>query len=115
MFLFQFNTYDPSKIHSHPGVRNDLFNRPLEQALITDFFGSVAQVEISPVVVLDEDLPSPLSSSEPATSTPPGELSLTSLLSSSNDVVLEQWNRQTRTWGSIAALACLIGWATVHK
>ncbi|KAJ3559632.1 hypothetical protein NP233_g11214 [Leucocoprinus birnbaumii] len=30
------------KINFHPGVRSDLFNRPLNKALITDFFGGVA-------------------------------------------------------------------------
>jgi hypothetical protein len=42
----QFDTYDPVAIKSHPGVRADLFKRPLDGALITDFFGGVAQVEV---------------------------------------------------------------------
>ena len=33
-------------IRSHPGVRSDLFHRPLEQTLITDFFGGVAHAEV---------------------------------------------------------------------
>lgn len=44
----KFNTYDPAKINSHPGVRSDLFRRPLDKALITDFFGGVAQAEVTP-------------------------------------------------------------------
>ncbi|PPQ77458.1 hypothetical protein CVT26_005844 [Gymnopilus dilepis] len=43
-----FDSMDFSKIGSHPGVRSDLFNRPLDKTLITDFFGGVAQVEIVP-------------------------------------------------------------------
>lgn len=38
--------YDPDKFASHAGVRTDLFNRPVEQTLITDFFGGVSQVEV---------------------------------------------------------------------
>ncbi|KAL1662610.1 peptidase C13 family-domain-containing protein [Schizophyllum commune] len=41
-----FDHYDVEKIRSHPGVRSDLFKRPVESALITDFFGGVAQVEV---------------------------------------------------------------------
>jgi phosphatidylinositol glycan class K len=44
----QFNSYDPAKINSHPGVRSDLFKRPLDKTLITDFFGGVAQAEVNP-------------------------------------------------------------------
>ncbi|KAJ7665892.1 peptidase C13 family-domain-containing protein [Mycena polygramma] len=41
-----FATYDPVKIHSEPGVRSDLFGRPLEEVRITDFLGGVAHVEV---------------------------------------------------------------------
>ncbi|KAJ6561268.1 peptidase C13 family-domain-containing protein, partial [Mycena sp. CBHHK59/15] len=41
-----FASYDPEKIHSHPGVRTDLFPRGADRALITDFFGGVARVEV---------------------------------------------------------------------
>ncbi|KAG9298439.1 hypothetical protein G9A89_008703 [Geosiphon pyriformis] len=42
-----FNSYNHILIHSTPGVRNDLFRRPLEKVLVTDFFGSVQNVEIT--------------------------------------------------------------------
>jgi GPI-anchor transamidase subunit K len=38
--------YDPIRIRSHPGVRSDLFPRPLSSALVTDFFGGVADVDV---------------------------------------------------------------------
>lgn len=38
--------YDPVRIRSHPGVRSDLFSRPLSNALVTDFFGGVADVDV---------------------------------------------------------------------
>lgn len=41
-----FSTYDFDKIGSHPGVRSDLFRRPLEETLLTDFFGGVAEVDV---------------------------------------------------------------------
>ncbi|KAI0731487.1 peptidase C13 family-domain-containing protein [Fomitopsis betulina] len=46
-----FDTFDPKKLDSHPGVRSDLFGRPLDKTLVTDFFGGVAQVEIIPPVL----------------------------------------------------------------
>ncbi|KAJ7451068.1 peptidase C13 family-domain-containing protein [Mycena latifolia] len=41
-----FASYDPVKIHSEPGVRADLFARPLDEVRLTDFFGGVARVEV---------------------------------------------------------------------
>lgn len=41
-----FDSYDTKKIHSDPGVRTDLFNRNLDEVLITDFFGNVQNVEV---------------------------------------------------------------------
>ncbi|KZT13095.1 uncharacterized protein LAESUDRAFT_754109 [Laetiporus sulphureus 93-53] len=41
-----FDTYDFKKIESHAGVRSDLFNRRLEETLVTDFFGGIAQAEV---------------------------------------------------------------------
>ncbi|CAO3665971.1 unnamed protein product [Rhizopus microsporus] len=42
-----FNTYDPIKIASHPGIRSDLFKRPLNKVKVTDFFGNVQNVELT--------------------------------------------------------------------
>ncbi|KAF9109523.1 glycosylphosphatidylinositol anchor biosynthesis [Mortierella sp. AM989] len=42
-----FDTYNPKLLHSTPGVREDLFKRPLDQVLLTDFFGSVQNVELT--------------------------------------------------------------------
>ena len=52
-----FDSYDRNQIHSTPGVRTDLFRRPLDQVKITDFFGNVQSVEIGGEgEVIDEDL-----------------------------------------------------------
>lgn len=41
-----FDSYNPEDIHSHPGIRSDLFKRDLKDVLITDFFGSVQHAEV---------------------------------------------------------------------
>jgi GPI-anchor transamidase subunit K len=52
-----FDSYDKNLIHSTPGVRTDLFRRPLDQVKITDFFGNVQSVEIGrQAEIIDEDL-----------------------------------------------------------
>lgn len=42
-----FDHYDPRAIHSTPGVRTDLFYRPLDSVRITDFLGGATQVELT--------------------------------------------------------------------
>jgi phosphatidylinositol glycan class K len=47
-----FDSYDESKIHSHPGIRYDLFKGGEEAArnrLLMDFFGNVQNVEVDGV------------------------------------------------------------------
>jgi GPI-anchor transamidase subunit K len=52
-----FDSYDRTLIHSTPGIRTDLFRRPLDQVKITDFFGNVQSVEIGgEEQVIDEAL-----------------------------------------------------------
>ncbi|GJN89252.1 hypothetical protein Rhopal_002231-T1 [Rhodotorula paludigena] len=41
-----FDTMSYEVIRSTPGVRSDLFGRPLTETLLTDFFGGVSQVEL---------------------------------------------------------------------
>ncbi|ETW78248.1 cysteine protease C13 [Heterobasidion irregulare TC 32-1] len=60
-----FSKYDPVTIRSHAGVRADLFNRPLERTLITDFFGGVAHAEVLASSVVDTGLSIPLSQNHP--------------------------------------------------
>lgn len=40
------SSYDPAEIMSEPGIRSDLFPDPLDQVLITDFFGNVQNVHL---------------------------------------------------------------------
>lgn len=45
MYL-QFASFDPQKVKSTPQVRTDLFRRRLDHVLVTDFFGSVRNIEL---------------------------------------------------------------------
>jgi len=49
-----FDIYEPQKMKSNPGIRSDLFPRPLDKTLLTDFFGGVSQAE----VIAEEDIES---------------------------------------------------------
>ncbi|KAK3808609.1 MAG: peptidase C13 family-domain-containing protein [Benniella sp.] len=42
-----FDTYNAHLLRSTPGVRADLFHRPLDQVLLTDFFGNVQNIELT--------------------------------------------------------------------
>lgn len=47
-----FDSYDEAKIHSHPGVRYDLFEggeKAARDRLVMDFFGNVQNVEVDSV------------------------------------------------------------------
>jgi len=45
-----FSSYDPRLINSHPEWRNDLFSRPLDQVLLTEFFGSVSRFQLTQII-----------------------------------------------------------------
>eukprot|EP00027_Filamoeba_sp_ATCC50430_P009082 CAMPEP_0168559776 /NCGR_PEP_ID=MMETSP0413-20121227/10707_1 /TAXON_ID=136452 /ORGANISM="Filamoeba nolandi, Strain NC-AS-23-1" /LENGTH=259 /DNA_ID=CAMNT_0008591033 /DNA_START=251 /DNA_END=1027 /DNA_ORIENTATION=+ len=42
-----FSSYDPRNIHSHPGWRTDLYPKPLNKVLLTDFFGAVSRASVT--------------------------------------------------------------------
>ncbi|WFD01915.1 glycosylphosphatidylinositol anchor biosynthesis [Malassezia obtusa] len=44
-----FDSVDPASIHSDQYVRTDLFGRPTNEVRVTDFFGAVAQVQLTHV------------------------------------------------------------------
>jgi len=125
LISFQFSSIDPVKINSHPGVRNDLFKRPLDQTRITDFFGGVSQVEVlgqSPAntyvgvgqATPDSELP-PIPDRLPRVSAPAA-----STLSSTDVLVIraQAWLNEfkaTRSWISAFLLVSLFGWISVQK
>ncbi|XP_031552084.1 GPI-anchor transamidase-like [Actinia tenebrosa] len=49
--LFEYTS--PDRVMSTPGVRTDLFERDVDKTLLTDFFGSIHEVEISNVSSVD--------------------------------------------------------------
>lgn len=113
-FFSQFNSFDFKKINSHAGVRSDLFKRPLENALITDFFGGVAQVEVTPPQQ-GSALP-PSNPSTPASKPDQKIPRTTSNVPTTPRLVslLDGW-REMRTWGSVAVIGVLVGWVSLKK
>ena len=87
-----------------------MFHRPLEQTLITDFFGGVAHAE-----VMDTDLMRDSSPSFPTyaqvDSTITDEQSLTEVLSNPIDGTGDHRIRLLRAWGSVGIIGLLVAWA----
>lgn len=128
-----FDSIDPAKINSHPGVRSDLFRRPLDKTLITDFFGGVSQVEVvdgEGEAELEEDLEQEAFVPPPRSATPPcyfREAYADPLYSSNvkkehpreynHTVVAEQTTTgaAVRKWGAIALLGGLVGWVGLQS
>ncbi|EPQ52040.1 hypothetical protein GLOTRDRAFT_80198 [Gloeophyllum trabeum ATCC 11539] len=126
-----FNTFSFDKIKSTPGVRSDLFGRPLDRTLITDFLGGVAQVEL-----VDEDASAEEPSfsadnfSEPESPSDEILLAVEAELRSGNNIsrgdrtpttatnVDSSWYglvKVLRAWGSAAVVGGLIGWIVTSR
>lgn len=45
----QFDVYNPVLINSHPGISHELSSAKPDEILVTDFFGGVANVEVTSV------------------------------------------------------------------
>ncbi|KDR80403.1 hypothetical protein GALMADRAFT_242818 [Galerina marginata CBS 339.88] len=129
-----FNSMDFSKINSHPGVRNDLFHRPLSKTRITDFFGGVAQVEIVAPLNLGMGASSAESTltmsdevheevngqgTEPSQQLPKQAMSAKAQpvpASSSYMTQLRDWNSSTgRAWASVGLVGALVGWVSTKS
>jgi GPI-anchor transamidase subunit K len=113
-----FDSYDRSLIHSTPGVRTDLFRRPLDQVKITDFFGNVQSVEIgSQGETIDEDLLTRLSNvSVPLSERNESEVVLKKdsldVGGHGYDVKLQQGNVWMKTG---AVIVCIILWIAAKQ
>ena len=125
MIQFQFNSFDATKLHSTPGVRSDLFKRPLDKARITDFFGGVAQVEI---LSLDSATPSPEATSPTNDTEPlqlrPNTMPLVAKVQNMTDTAITQtWLTQlngkewktVRAWASLTIIGALASWVAARK
>ncbi|EIW78701.1 hypothetical protein CONPUDRAFT_108689 [Coniophora puteana RWD-64-598 SS2] len=125
-----FNAYNPHTIRSHPGVRSDLFQRPLSDTLLTDFFGGVAHAEIfdSSSSNIDFELDEEFASKWQAvyddacnaeTSSDGGDAENSServaqssirKIGEKLDLSPGKW-KEARKWASVASLGALIAWA----
>ncbi|KAJ7716094.1 phosphatidylinositol glycan anchor biosynthesis, class K, isoform CRA_c, partial [Mycena metata] len=108
-----FASYDPAKIHSDPGVRADLFGRPLNEVRITDFFGGVAQVEVGNGGD-GEARASPSGTSDGPTKGENSPAAAAVNVSQAQGKVAPpskpaEW-RITRAWGGVLLLGVLVGW-----
>lgn len=116
--VVQIKSWDVSKIGSNPGVRSDLFNRPLYNTRITDFFGGVAQVEVeSPnsfheeFVVCNESDPMEKESVEVNSMLP---------TSSPTSIFHHLWlhakaRKNVRAWAALVIIGSLVGWVGFVK
>ncbi|KAF9225768.1 hypothetical protein BS17DRAFT_729873 [Gyrodon lividus] len=131
-----FSAYDPFAIRSHAGVRSDLFWRPLDKTLVTDFFGGVAQAEVFPHVqeYFQTTTPAAEAIQEPETlphvSSPPVDdhsilqfhkpedvrANTTSVLLSGKES--EAWDtrwKRVRKWTSVLLAVSLVGWVSFAR
>ncbi|KAI0750396.1 peptidase C13 family-domain-containing protein [Fomes fomentarius] len=132
-----FNIYDPVKIRSHPGVRSDLFRRPVRDALVTDFFGGVSQAEVLPplhsprpqTTPPEPVAAAPSESDTPAFGTP--EADPADVLGSIGDVDAQvffsalqdgtrsemggRWERKLRAWASSVGVLVVAGWVASRR
>ncbi|KAI0254628.1 peptidase C13 family-domain-containing protein [Lactifluus subvellereus] len=113
-----FDKYDPEIIRSHPGVRSDLFYRPLERTLITDFFGGVAHAEVMTAdpteghnLAPSSPLGSPFAEIDSMDESPEDEHEVVEVLLDHADGTGDSLTRLLRAWGSVGIMGLLIAWA----
>ena len=102
----KFSTLDYRSIKSHPGVRSDLFRRPLNEVRITDFLGGVAHVGILPG---DEETGGMADIAEPSEEPSIQTHDTFGTRTNATRVEKEQpW--RTRSWTAVVLLGGLLGW-----
>jgi GPI-anchor transamidase subunit K len=113
----QFDTYEPEKMKSTPGVRSDLFPRPLDRTLLTDFFGGVSQAEVVSEEAIEshmkstpaENLPDPNPGKKKAKAVKPFAVKL--------EEPSLKWDGITsatiRAWAGAGLIGFFIAWTTI--
>ncbi|KAH9940073.1 peptidase C13 family-domain-containing protein [Epithele typhae] len=126
-----FDSYDPARMKSHPGVRSDLFRRPLKDALVTDFFGGVAQAEVLPPLFpfpAQVALDTPVGEVEDSVDVVDGE-NATDVRAPAGTLDAEVFKaalrtgggdggavvRTARTWGASAGVVGLVAWVVSRR
>ncbi|KAI0266554.1 peptidase C13 family-domain-containing protein [Gloeopeniophorella convolvens] len=118
-----FDKYDAEIIRSHAGVRSDLFHRPLERTLLTDFFGGVAHAEVISTGPAENDTVSLYRSLETS------GFDRQDLVSDTGSILLEELNdvpsvategtdaflRLLRAWGSVGIIGSLVTWVVFNS
>lgn len=100
-----FATFDPEKIHSHPGVRSDLFSRKLEETRVIDFFGGRTGIEGDEEV---EDIPPNEGNEEESTEE---DIPAARSRTPRSPEARPGSPRTLRTWTGVAVIGLLIGWS----
>lgn len=98
-------------IRSQPGVRSDLFHRPLEQTLITDFFGGVAHAEViadSPTEGYPRTPDSPSAEIDSVEKDSQLVHELAEILQTPTDGTGNPVARLLRAWGSVGIVGLLL-------
>jgi phosphatidylinositol glycan class K len=106
----QFDKYDSDIIRSHPGVRSDLFHRPLERTLITDFFGGVAHAEVMDSDPKHGSIPSLDPTFAQVDSIIKDEYNLVEVLPNRIERTEDYRVRLLRAWGSVGMMGLLVTW-----
>jgi len=116
--VVQIKSWDVSKIGSNPGVRSDLFTRPLYNTRITDFFGGVAQVEVELPSSFHEEFVvcNELDPMEKEFV----QVNLTIPTSSPTSIFHHVWlyakaRKNLRIWAALVILGSLVGWVGFVK
>ena len=126
----QFNSYNFEFVRSNPGVRGDLFRRPLSQVRVTDFLGGVAHADVIPSSGLDagplQDISQLQEESAPVPATSSGQIAHER--SDDTDSTVEssrKWeeprtektllplieSQSVRAWASVGIIGSLVAWA----
>jgi len=117
-----FDSIDPAKLGSHPGYRTDLFKRPLEKTLITDFFGGVARVEVSPPTSAmgqvfaepgssqPEEKQTSRNSSSPSVDKPSSKIDKPDFNTLVSSWLSSPETKTVRAWAGVALVGGLVGW-----
>ena len=87
-----------------------MFHRPLEQTLITDFFGGVAHAEVMDTDPMRDSFPSVPTIAQ-VDSTIKDEHNLIEALSNPLDGTGDHRIRLLRAWGSVGIIGLLVAWA----
>ncbi|TFK46795.1 hypothetical protein OE88DRAFT_1720976 [Heliocybe sulcata] len=117
-----FNTYSFEKIKSTPGVHSDLFTRPLDRTLITDFFGGVARAELIDENAIVEHTSGPTTDVDEAELARSEDIPLPDILADTKNSATSGRRssspglmKQLRAWCPVAVIGVLATWIVMSR